>query len=318
LSETTHFTKSGWVVGGGAEMRIAGPWSAKVEYLYMDLGSLSDALTVAGISVFGTNSSFHDNIVRGGLNYKFWAGSASGTPDHPALVYKAPARQPAVYEWTGFYAGINGGYGIARDPINQNEYTAGLTSTIDSRILPQGRLIGGQLGYNFQTGHIVYGVEGDLQWADQNDTACGLACFSIPGGFGVTIDAEQRLTWFGTARARLGYADNGWLFYVTGGGAWGGIDETQTEAASLGGIALSFSNTSHFTKSGWVLGGGTEVPIIGPWSAKVEYLYMDLGSITDTFSILGLNAKLTANSSVHDNIVRAGLNYKLNWGGPVY
>jgi outer membrane immunogenic protein len=239
-------------------------------------------------------------------------GPAGGTPDHPAPVYNAPARQPTPYEWTGFYAGINGGYGIARDLLNQVlGGAAPIVPNTDARILPQGRLVGGQFGYNFQTGHIVYGVEGDIQWANQNDPACGLICVNA-AGTGATFDAEQTLTWFGTARGRLGYAGNGWLLYVTGGGAWGGVVETQTAAASLGGITIGFSNTSRYTKSGWVVGGGAEVPIIGPWSAKIEYLYMDLGTITDNFPMV----TLTGTSSIRDNIFRAGLNYKLGWGGP--
>jgi outer membrane immunogenic protein len=339
FSNTTSFTKSGWVFGGGTEVRIAGPWTAKFEYLYMDLGSISDTQFVPaplGPLTLTTNSHIHDNIVRVGLNYTFDSGPGAATSE-PAVAVNMPVKMPLkapplpaapVYNWTGFYAGIDGGYSLALDPFNQIETVSppgfapsSSSSTINSRVTPQGGLFGGQVGYNYQTGNIVLGVEGDLQWADEHDTAgCGQECVITGPGTGLTFGtAEQRIEWFGTARGRIGWANNGWLMYITGGGAWGGIDATTAESGS-GPPATAFSNTTGFTKSGWVFGGGTEVRIAGPWTAKFEYLYMDLGSISDTLPFTtgaGVPGTLTTNSHIHDNIVRAGLNYEFNWGGPV-
>ncbi len=169
----------------------------------------------------------------------------------------------------------------------------------------------------------MFGVEGDIQWADENDTAgCGLICLSETGATDTIGSAEQRINWFGTARARLGWANDGWLFYITGGGAWGGIDATTAASETTAGVTVfSASNTTSFTKSGWVFGGGTELRIAGPWTAKFEYLYMDLGSITDTLVLpaaaFGPGVTLSTTSSIHDHIIRAGLNYKFDWAGPV-
>jgi outer membrane immunogenic protein len=247
----------------------------------------------------------------------------AGAADMPL---KAPAwTAPAPSDWSGFYLGINGGYAVGNDPFNQtlSEGALSASSSINSRVTPLGGLFGGQFGYNYQTGHWVFGLEGDIQWAGQKDTAgCGIECISetAVGGLGtVTLgSAEQKITWFGTARGRLGWANDGWLVYITGGGAWGGISATTAVSATggFGGLlGSSASNTTSFTNGGWVLGGGTEVRIAGPWSAKFEYLYMDLGSVTDTLSLtsLGLATEtLTTKSWIHDNIVRVGLNYKFN------
>jgi outer membrane immunogenic protein len=237
--------------------------------------------------------------------------------DLPLKVAPAPAP---VYSWTGFYVGLNAGYGLAEDPFSQNITSAGLAaaSSVNSRVTPNGGIAGGQVGYNYQSGHAVFGVEGDFQWSGQRDTAgCGLECLSETGISATVGSAAQSIKWFGTARGRLGWADNGWLLYITGGGAWAGIDATTAISESGGGVtSFAESGTTSLTRGGWVLGGGTEVRISGPWSAKFEYLYMDLGGISNTLALpatgFGAAASLTTNSEIHDHIIRAGLNYKLN------
>jgi outer membrane immunogenic protein len=217
------------------------------------------------------------------------------------LPLKAPPAP--VYSWSGFYVGLNGGYGLGDDPFNQSLTTTGITesSSINSRVNPNGAIFGGQFGYNYQSGHAVFGVEGDFQWSGQRDTAgCGIECIAAPGLAFIAGSAEQDIKWFGTARGRLGWADNGWLLYITGGGAWAGIDATTAFSESGLGINLAQSNTTSFTRGGWVVGAGAEVRIFGPWSAKFEYLFMDLGKISDTLAIsalpFGATALLSTNS----------------------
>jgi outer membrane immunogenic protein len=241
-----------------------------------------------------------------------------GTPALAAdLALKAPPPAPA-WSWTGFYVGLNAGYSVANDPFNQVITAPGgflNSSSIDSRVTPNGGLFGGQAGYNYQTGNIVLGVEGDIQWSGEHDTAgCGIDCLNDPPEILTEGSAEQRIKWFGTARGRVGWTNNDWLLYATGGGALGGINATT--AFNLSGLPVSgaFSNTTSFTKGGGVIGGGTEVHLGGQWTAKFEYLYMDLGSISDTLAVpppLG-PFNITTNSKIHDNIVRAGLNFKIN------
>jgi outer membrane immunogenic protein len=187
----------------------------------------------------------------------------------------APAAAPAYvappFTWTGAYIGINGGYGWG----NSSFSSPFASDTFDSN----GGLIGGTIGYNWQAGPVVYGLEADLDWSGMSGSgSCG----------GLSCDVNNN--WLGTARGRLGYAMGRFMPYVTGGLAVGNIE---TSIAGVG--------SSSDTKAGWTLGGGIEANLSGPWSAKLEYLYVDLGN---GGGIAGSDADFTA------NILRAGLNYK--------
>lgn len=190
--------------------------------------------------------------------------SASAADLPRQMPAKAPAYvAPAAYNWTGPYVGINGGYGF------------GGTHSGD------GGVVGGTLGYNYQTGPWVFGLEGDMNWTNISGSGtCG----------GAACSTENH--WLGTVRGRLGYAmgaTGNILPYITGGAAFGDIENSAP------------AGTVSDTKAGWTLGGGLEAAISGPWTAKVEYLYVDLGD----------GPTIGANSSgFHTNIIRAGLNYK--------
>jgi outer membrane immunogenic protein len=182
------------------------------------------------------------------------------------MVTKAPAYVAPVYTWTGPYIGISGGYGWGK-----SDFSGGLGS-----VDPSGGLFGATLGYNWQMGTLVTGIEGDISWSGLRDS---------DGAAGLRTENN----WLGTVRGRLGYNAGRWMPYVTGGLAVGDIDSRITGVGS-----------SNKTKAGWTIGGGVEAQIAGPWSAKVEYLYVDLG---DGDSIGGFRPDFTT------NIVRAGLNY---------
>ncbi len=199
------------------------------------------------------------------------AANAADIARRQAMPMKAPAYY-APYNWTGFYVGINGGGGWGRSEFSDPFATGSFNTS--------GGLVGGTVGYNWQMGQTVFGLEGDLDWSNIRGSA---VC-------GVTTSCETRNNWLGTARGRLGYAFDRFLPYVTGGLAVGDI---KTSIAGLG--------SANDTRVGWTVGGGIEAAIAGPWTAKVEYLYVDLGS---GGSILGSDAKFNA------NIVRAGLNYR--------
>lgn len=215
-------------------------------------------------------------------------GSASAADLGSRMVTKAPAPVPVVYNWTGFYLGVNGGYGWAR---SEHVDVFGVTSgTFNQR----GGLIGGTIGYNWQLGSTVLGLEGDLDWARINgSTACGAlnSCFT-----------DMRA--FGTVRGRLGYAFGNWMPYITGGLAVADLNVGQT----LAGVA------SHEDwRAGWTIGGGLEVLFAPGWSAKAEYLYADFGR-----NAISYGAPFAVNVSERNvNIVRGGINYHFNWGGPV-
>jgi outer membrane immunogenic protein len=190
---------------------------------------------------------------------------------HAEMPVKAPAYV-AAYNWTGLYAGINGGGGFGRSNW----------SALGTDFNTSGGMVGGTLGYNWQMGQTVFGLEGDLDWSNvKGSTACG--------GF----SCETRNNWLGTFRGRIGYAFNRVMPYVTGGLAVGNVK------------ASSALGSSDETRAGWTLGGGIEANIVGPWSAKIEYLYADLGKTDCAACVVG-----GTDVSFHANIVRAGLNYR--------
>jgi outer membrane immunogenic protein len=192
------------------------------------------------------------------------------TPSAGPIYSSAPA-----YNWTGFYAGINGGYGWG-DSSSSTPFDVG---DMD------GWFAGGQLGYNYQLpSNVVLGLETDLQWSDMDGSTAG------PGGSTITQD----LNWFGTVRGRIGYAMGRWLPYFTGGFAYGEGERSTT----LTGV--SESNT-HI---GYVLGGGVEVGITPNWTGKLEYQYLDFGS--ETYSSIPADPSVSMNA----HTVRVGLNYK--------
>jgi outer membrane immunogenic protein len=263
-------------------------------------------------------SDIRDNIIRAGLNYRFGDGDVSPAPSSAGGFFKAPrASSSSPYSWTGVYLGGNLGFGVGHDPatatllgvinifpplLNQESFT----------LAPGGWLGGGQIGFNWQTDHLVLGVEADGQWSGQKDTACVNSC-TVNGG---SIILAQKLNSFATARARIGYAANAWLWYVTGGAAWGSVSNTAT-FPPFGAFSFDQSNF------GWVAGAGIETALWGNWTAKFEYLYMDLGGangsanfvVNPTFPLGPIVENVVGTTTFRDHIFRAGLNYK--FGNPV-
>jgi outer membrane immunogenic protein len=305
-SVSSSTTNGGWTVGGGVETHLWGNWTAKAEYLYLDLGSISGSF-VTDVALFNINTHVHDNIVRVGLNYKWGAENAyaayavppaSAAASQRGPVYKAPlAPAAALWSWTGFYVGVNAGGSIGRNTTN-NSFDGKVPESFT--VSPAGFAGGGQVGYNWQfSPNWLFGVEGDVQGLDQKETAT-----TEFDGFLTT----QQQDWFATARARFGYTNGDWLWYVTGGGAWGNIKQTFSR---INNPAVTGSVSSSTTNGGGTVGGGVETHLWGNWTAKAEYLYLDLGSISGSFFDSDRDF-LTINTHVHDHIVRAGINYKFN------
>ena len=193
-----------------------------------------------------------------------------GTP------YKAPAYV-AQYNWTGFYLGINGGGGFGDSDWNGLAFSNS----------PSGGLIGGTAGYNWQGvgSPWVFGIEGDIDYSSLKDSsACGLA-----------FSCQTRNNWLGTVRGRVGYAWDRFMPYFTGGVAFGDIEARRT----------GFSGVSE-TNVGWTVGVGIEGVIAGNWTAKLEYLYVDLGDVNCSAAACGT----ATNVDFSTNVVRAGLNYR--------
>ena len=194
--------------------------------------------------------------------------------------YKAPPYvSPAYASWSGFYVGINGGYGFGKSSWSGGGFTTG-----DFDV--KGAMAGGTVGYNFQTGSWVWGLEGDVAASWMKGTAGPAVC---------APDCETKNSWLGTARGRLGYAAwNNWLPYITGGAAFGDIK------ATAGGVSVNKTNV------GWTAGVGLEYAFLGNWSTKVEYLYADLGKMTCGAATCGVDTEIKLKA----NLVRVGLNYR--------
>ncbi len=218
-------------------------------------------------------------------------------------VYKSPP--PVVYSWTGLYGGVNVGYSWGHQ---SNNWTApGFFATSESQDM-NGFIGGVQWGYNWQFANWVFGTESDIQASGQRGSTAYCPFAGCPVN---TLVAEHKLPWFGTSRARIGYLPSQYLLlYATGGLAYGQVKSDYTlYAGGLGVATSSFKDV----RAGYTVGAGIEGAFGGGWTAKLEYLWVDLGKATGTTTVAGVVVN-SFDSRVTDNIVRVGLNYKLGGG----
>lgn len=221
----------------------------------------------------------------------------------------------STYDWTGFYLGAAAGYSWSNDGGVRFDGRSGGSrqQVIDVGILksvlgsnPDGFVGGLEGGYNWQVNDLVVGVETDFSYSDIN----GSGFHYFDGGeiyFPTTSKASQSLDWFGSARLRLGYALDNILIYGTGGLAYGDTS-VDYKVDSFG----TFKDSSSEWRVGWTIGGGAEYAIDRNWTAKVEYLYYDLGknSAKGYFDAPFEEDTLSYSAEFKGNIVRAGVNYR--------
>ena len=203
-------------------------------------------------------------------------GSAQAADLPRQMVTKAPAYVSPVYNWTGFYLGVNGGGAWGTSAWDS-------TGSFDT----SGGMIGGTLGYNWQYGQWVLGFEGDIDWANVKGSTSRPLCLS---------SCSTENSWLGTARGRLGYAFDRWLPYVTGGAAFGDVKASQP----------GFPGATN-TQVGWAAGVGIEYAFAPNWSAKVEYLHYDLGNFQCG---LNCNGFASDNVSFSADAIRGGINFR--------
>ena len=281
----------------------------------------------------------------GALMKKFVLGSAAllAVLSSWAMAADMPvqASAPAAVDpWNGFYVGVNGGVATGNSPVTEATSLPGqFTPTFASAVYthaPIGGLFGAQAGVNWHAAPSwVLGAEADWQWLGQSESICSYACLpsSTPPAL-LAIADRQALDWLATFRARLGWeSPAGSLWYVTGGAAWARVDHAMTVIGTTGffpgGGAPYTTANANFAQvvPGWTVGAGIETPLYGRWSLKAEYLFVDLRTTENDFTVPldplaqaafppSTTAVTTSSSSVRDHIFRLGLNYQL--GDPLF
>src|SRR5262249_46115750 len=246
-------------------------------------------------------------------------------------------------DWNGWYVGFNVGGSIGRDRPDNTVTVAPFPnaalnatslanplSALSSTRTPAGAVGGGQIGFNWQVGSWVFGLEGDYDASGQHDNVASTAFIAsniVVAPARLNYTEEQKIKWLATARARFGWAQDCFLWYVTGGAAWGGLDSNYTFQVVDLGVATAFrtapANASFGnSRSGWTVGGGVETSLAWfglptkNWSAKLEYLYVDLGSVTNAFVVpvtpglcgAACTYTVTNTTRIRDNIIRVGVN----------
>jgi outer membrane immunogenic protein len=245
----------------------------------------------------------------------------------PQLYYlPAPSIPPQRVEWTGLYFGANAGYGWAQQSSTtffDGDFPGG-TTTLQGRGATElsgttvvgsgaldGAIAGGQIGFNWQAGMIVFGAELDAQWSGQQ------GAFTANCGAGCTATESVQIRSIITGRARVGLAFDWFMPYLTAGAAL--VNARDDLTMTVGGVTAAFQPPLSNTQLGWTAGAGVEVALWSNWSAKLEYLYIaaeDLASETRIPNALGVGDALQS-AAYRDNIVRVGLNYRFGpRGGP--
>lgn len=254
---------------------------------------------------------------------KYWASAAlllatswggAQAADLPVFKGPPPIPAPILFTWTGFYVGLNGGFAFGGDDVVGLRLTPpanGPQLANYGKLELSGGFGGGQVGYNWQLGALVFGVEADIQGAGIDDTVTAdrLAFGFLP----TTARSRSRVNFFGTARGRVGWAWDRLLIYGTGGFAYGGVDyRVEVEAP---GVGLTSVLSKDDVRTGWAGGGGVEWAFAPNWTAKVEYQYINLGRDTISGPLRFRGApirdfRISTQETPDFHTVRVGINYK--------
>jgi len=215
---------------------------------------------------------------------------------------KAPPMIAAVYDWSGFYIGANGGWGSSRNSWDSAApFAVGPEGSHDAT----GGTVGGQIGYRWQTGTWVFGLEAQGNWADfRGDNLSTL--------FGAGFRNESKIDAFGLFTGQIGYAANNVLFYLKGGAA---VTDNRNRIYSTATNTV-FGTTGDTTRWGGTVGVGLEYGFAPNWSVGVEYDHLFLQDKTLTFTSPATGLAVGADRIRQDvDLVTVRLNYK--FGGPI-
>jgi len=236
------------------------------------------------------------------------ASMAAHAADMPvkAKASPPPAPLPPPFSWTGFYIGGNLGGAWAHGGVTDSAFGLNFSNGNNNGVF----IGGGQLGFNYQFSNLVVGVEGDFDWAaNNNKTGTGVLVPALGSTFRVTSNDR----WVSTAAARFGVAVDRVLFYGKAGGGWVGNSNFTVTNLTTGTSIIGSNNN---TNSGWLVGAGAEWAFANNWSAKIEYDYLGLSGRTFTVPVgspfLVGDTFTTGRPNVQ--MAKVGINYRFNWG----
>src|SRR2546426_12755062 len=232
------------------------------------------------------------------------AANAADVTARPApYAPPAPVYAPPPFTWTGFYLGGNIGGAWANRDVTDTFLGVNFNNGNNDGVF----IGGGQLGYNWQVGYAVLGIEWDIDGAANNNNT-GTVFIPRLG----TIQVTSNNRWITTLAARFGVTNGPWLFYGKAGGGWVGNDDFTINNVTTG---ASITTSNNNTNSGWLVGAGIEWAFAPNWSAKIEYDYLGLDSRTFTVPagvFLAGDTFTTSNPNVQ--MVKVGINYRFNYG----
>ncbi|MFI5409836.1 outer membrane protein [Kaistia sp. UC242_56] len=237
-----------------------------------------------------------------GISFLAALGMAQAAQAADLAVVEETVIVAPAFSWTGFYAGVHVGYGWADLTSEFNDSLFGGEGSS-----PDGWLAGGQVGYNYQfSNNIVLGIEADASFSNLKDSASLYTTVNLNDeDYFLDAVSQTKISPLGTVRARAGYAVDRFLPYVTGGFAWANAKSTvrvDTDYTPVAGFNTSDSQI--FT--GWTVGAGLEYAVTNNITAKIEYLYADLGKKDFNY---GPNFQSEGDLSSLET-VKLGLNYK--------
>jgi outer membrane immunogenic protein len=235
--------------------------------------------------------------------------------DLPAQTYtKAPPMIAALYDWSGFYVGINGGGGWSHNCWNNIGVLGVATVPTVSEGCNDGSggVIGGQIGYRWQSANWVFGVEGQGDWADLQGSNVSTAntALLIPA-FGGGLTNQTKIDAIGLITGQVGYAWNNVLWYVKGGGA---VTDNKFNGSAIG-TGTAFDGSSQ-ARWGGAVGTGVEVGFAPNWSVGVEYDHLFMGTSTQNLTTPG-GGLLTRTDTIKQDVDLATVRVNYRWGGPV-
>jgi outer membrane immunogenic protein len=214
----------------------------------------------------------------------------------------------AIYDWSGFYIGINGGGGWSHNCWT-NTATLGVPtvpSVAEGCHDASGGMVGGQIGYRWQAANWVFGVEGQGDWADLTGSNTSAAS-SI---FGFTATNRTKIDAVGLITGQVGYAWNNVLWYVKGGAAV--TDNRYKGIAAATGVVFDQASESRW---GGAIGTGFEVGFAPNWSVGAEYDHLFMG--TNNVTLNAPAGTLSRTDSIKQDVDMATVHVNYRWGGPV-